>query len=356
MVGHHYARGGRTGAAAPRFRDYAAAWLADAERGVRRTRSGEVYRPSTLRGYRQALDDVLLPALGPKRLSEITRGELHQLVQRLTREGRKPSTVRNVLLPLRATFRDALAAEIVHWNPCTGLRLPVDRGRRDRVIAPGEATVMLATLADRDRALWATAMYAGLRRGELMALRWTEVDLVACSLRVERSYDPVARIFGPPKSRAGLRVVPVPAVLRDHLQAHRNRADESCQPLVFARSTLAGRRRGPDGPFNDAAVMARARKAWEDHGIVPASLHVCRHAYGTLMIAAGETPKAVQTYVGHSSITITFDRYGHLFPAAEEASAAALQTYLDATKAKQDAAEDAAADANTHASVDGAAS
>ena len=75
-----YARGARTGAAAPRLRDYAICWLADVEGGVRRTRSGEVYRPSTLRGYRQALDDVLLPALGPKRLSEIRRGELHRLV------------------------------------------------------------------------------------------------------------------------------------------------------------------------------------------------------------------------------------------------------------------------------------
>jgi integrase len=351
-----YARGVRTGAAAPRLRDYATGWLADAESGVRRTRSGEVYRPSTLRGYRQALDDVLLPALGPKRLSEIRRGELHRLVQRLTREGRKPSTVRNVLLPLRAIFRDAMAAEVVHWNPCTGLALPVERGRRERVIAPGEATVMLATLADRDRALWATAMYAGLRRGELMALRWAEVDLMAGRLRVERSYDPVARTFGPPKSRAGLRVIPVPAVLRDQLQAHRDRADEKHQPLVFARSTLAGRRRGPDGPFNDAAVMARARKALEDQGILPASLHVFRHTYGTLLIAAGETAKAVQTYMGHSSITITFDRYGHLFPAAEDASAAALQTYLDAAKAERDAAEDAASDSAAPAGIDRTAS
>ena len=72
---------------------------------------GEVYRPSTLRGYRQALQDVLMPALGPKRLSEITRGELHRLVQQLTRDGAKPATVRNLLVPLRAIFRDALAAE-----------------------------------------------------------------------------------------------------------------------------------------------------------------------------------------------------------------------------------------------------
>ena len=348
-----FERGVRTGAQSPRLRAYATRWLADAESGAVRTRSGEVYRPSTLRGYRQALDDVVLPALGAKRLSEITRGEVYRLVQRLTREGRKPSTVRNVLLPLRAIFRDALAAEIVHRSPCAGLALPVDRGRRERVIAPADVTVMLATLPDRDRALWATAMYAGLRRGELMALRWPEVDLTASKLRVERSYDPVAGTFGPPKSRAGLRIVPIPPVLAGHLTAHRDRADEKRQPLVFARSTLAGRRRGPDGPFNDSAVMARARKAWTDQGIEPASLHVFRHTYGTLMIAARQTPKEVQTYMGHSSITITFDRYGHLFPAAEEASAVALQAYLDTAEAERVAAEDAASAGETATAVDG---
>ena len=172
-----FSRGARSGS--PRLRAYAEQWLADAESGVLRARSGEVYRPSTLRGYRQALEDALLPALGPKRLSEIRRGELHRLAQQLTRDGAKSSTVRNLLVPLRAIFRDALAAEIVQHNPCVGLALPVDRGRRERVVAPIAATVMLATLNDRDRALWATAMYAGLRRGELMALRWSDVDFSA---------------------------------------------------------------------------------------------------------------------------------------------------------------------------------
>ena len=88
---------------------------------------------------------------------------------------------------------------------------------------------------------------------------------------------------------------------------------------------------------------------------MPASLHVFRHTYGTLMIAAGESPKAVQTNMGHSSITITFDRYGHLFPAAEDASAAALQAYLDAANGEQDAAEDAASDAGVHTGVDATA-
>jgi len=97
--------------------------------------------------------------------------------------------------------------------------------------------------------------------------------------------------FGPPKSRAGPRVVPIPAVLGGHLTAHRDRADEKRQPLVFARSTLAGRAGGSRRPFNDAALMARARKVLTDEGIDAASLYVFRHTYGTLLIATRETPK-----------------------------------------------------------------
>jgi integrase len=232
-----FALGARTGAQAPRLRDAAREWLDGAEKGAVRTRSGEAYRASTLRGYKQALDVTLFPALGPRRLSEITPGDLHRLVQRLSRDGHKPSTVRNALLPLRAIFRDAVAAELVHRNPCAGLRLPVDRSRRDHVVAPADATVLLATLPERDRALWATAMFAGLRRGELMALCWSDVDLDAGKLRVERAYDPVAGLVGAPKSRAGLRVVPIPSVLGEQLATHEREPTSSA-----SRSRSHGRR------------------------------------------------------------------------------------------------------------------
>ena len=71
-----------------------------------------------------------------------------------------------------------------------------------------------------------------------------------------------------------------------------------------------------DGPFNASAIYQRARRHWEPQGIGSISLHDCRHTYASLMIAAGENAKALQTYLGHSSITTTYDRYGHLMPGA----------------------------------------
>ncbi|MCA1677733.1 MAG: hypothetical protein LC777_01685, partial [Actinobacteria bacterium] len=108
----------------------AADWLAAAQAGVIRTRSGERYKPSALRAYEQALRAKLLPSLGPRRLSAITRNELQDLVDRLVAAGQAPSTVRNSVLPLRAIYRRALAREEVATNPTLELDLPAVRGGR----------------------------------------------------------------------------------------------------------------------------------------------------------------------------------------------------------------------------------
>ena len=312
----------------PTLRQAGAEWLAAAREGAVRNRSGQRYRPSTLRGYEHALTERLYPAVGATRLREIRRGTLNQLVGKLQAQGLSASTVRNILMPLRAIFRRAIDLELVAVNPTAGLALPQDGGRRERFATAAELGLLLAVLPARDRPVWATAAYAGLRRGELMALRWSDVDLGAGVIHVKRSHNPEVGTTGEPKSGAGTRRVPIPPVLRDYLVEHSMRARPG-QPLVFARSALAGRRRGPDGPFSDSGLSQRARKAWADHGLEPLTLHECRHTYASLMIAADESPKALQTYLGHSSITTTYDRYGHLMPAAEAASANRLQHYLD---------------------------
>jgi len=109
--------------------------------------------------------------------------------------------------------------------------------------------------------VWATAFYAGLRRGELMALDWENIDLSASTINVTRSYDPRSRCFVSPKSRAGSRRVPIAAVLREHLISHRLRSGRS-SGLVF----------GPDGTqvFSYSAMRDRASRAW-------ASTCLCGH-------------------------------------------------------------------------------
>jgi integrase len=233
--------------------------------------------------------------------------------------GDDPSTIRNALMPLRALYRRALERGELAVNPTAGLRLPAIRGRRDRIASPAEAAKLLAALPEADRPLWACAMFAGLRRGELLALRFEDVDLRAGLLHVERAYDPVARIYVEPKSRAGKRTVPLPAVLREHLAAARLRAGRP-HGLVFGVDA--------ETPFDYLKTTRRAQRAWRDAELEPLGLHEARHTFASLMIAAGANVKALAAYMGHSSVTITLDRYGHLMPGNEDEAADRLDAYL----------------------------
>src|ERR671934_2253692 len=94
------------------------------------------------------------------------------------------------LLPLRAIFRRAIDRGEVAADPCAGLRLPAVRGRRERYASPSEVKALILAVPERDRAVWATAMYGGLRLGELRALRGQDVDLARGGIRVERGWTP----------------------------------------------------------------------------------------------------------------------------------------------------------------------
>ena len=143
-----------------------------------RSAPGDPYKPSAIRGYEQALRDRILPDLGAAKLSDVARADLQDLADRSLAAGLDPSTIRNALMPLRAIYRRAVARGEVAVNATNGLELPAVRGKRDRIASPAEAESLLAVLPEADRALWATALYAGLRRGELMALRFEDVVLL----------------------------------------------------------------------------------------------------------------------------------------------------------------------------------
>jgi integrase len=161
--------------------------------------------------------------------------------------------------------------------------------------------------------LWAAAFYGGLRRGELIALRWDDVDLATAVIHVGRGWDAVEGEIAP-KSRQGRRNVPVPACLRDYLVEHR--MNGTGRGRVFA---------------SDRQVRAQAERAgdvWENAGLDAITLHGARHTYASLMIAAGVNAKALSTFMGHAKIAITIDLYGHLMPGSEAEAADLLDLFL----------------------------
>jgi integrase len=313
-------------------REAATKWLRLAKAGIIRNRSGDSYKPSVLHGYEELLNLRLLPEIGAVRLSDLTRPDLQRLVGEWQAKGLSASSCRNALMPARAIYRDLelLGVVGVPVNPTTGVRLPAVRGRRDRTSSPAQAVLFLAKLRRNERALWATALYAGLRRGELAALRWEDVDLAEGVIHVRRSWDFTSGEAVEPKSRAGRRRVPIPVVLRDELVELRMDHERASRPhgLVFGET--------PERPFRPSGVMRRGQAAWRAAGLEPVGLHDARHTFASLMIAAGANAKALATYMGHASVTTTFDLYGHLMPGSEVEAAALLDGYLQ--QAREEAA------------------
>jgi hypothetical protein len=146
-----------------------------------------------------------------------------------------------------------------------------------------------------------------------------DVDFDRGLISVEHSWDRDAGLIEP-KSRAGVRRVPIPSALRTQLFAHLLRRGRPDAGFVFVAADQTP-------PFDSAWATAKARRAWQAAGLAPIGLHECRH-YAAYAIAAGINPKALSSYMGHSSITVTLDRYGHLMPGNEAEAASMLDTYL----------------------------
>ncbi|MBK8293663.1 MAG: site-specific integrase [Solirubrobacterales bacterium] len=300
------------------LRDAAAQWVKDAEAGVVRTRSGEPYKPSAVRGYDASIRTHLIPEFGHLRLSAITRKRVQELVDKLSRTDMAPATVANAIIPLRVIYRRAIDREEIYVNPTERLKLPRDRRTRERIAEPREVEALLGALDDRHRLIWTLAIYTGLRKGELQALRWENIDLEAGILKVEHSLDPKAGLVSP-KSESGRRRVPIPQVLAPELVAHMARQSGDTE-FVLANSK--------GNPFNGSNVYRVSHREWARAGLKPLGFHEARHTYASFMIAAGANLKALSAYMGHSSILVTIDRYGHLMPGNEKEAANLLDAFV----------------------------
>jgi integrase len=257
------------------------------------------------------------------RLGDVQRRHVQLLADKLVGEGKSASTVRNALLPLRVIYRRAIRDGLAVINPRSGVDLPANRSARVAIVSIEHAADLIAALGtERDRALGATAFYAGLRAGELMALRWVDVDLAAGELHVDRSYDSKVRSCIEPNARAGRRRVPIAGVLRTHLRALAlvsNRADP--EALAFGDHS--------DVPFGYDSMKVRARRDWKTAGLAPIRLHAARHTAASVMIASRINLKSLSEFMGHSGIATTIGRYGHLMPGGIQEAAGLLDSYLE---------------------------
>jgi integrase len=298
----------------------AEAWLEGARDGTIRNRAGDIYQPSAIRSYEASLRLRVLRELGSKRLSDLRRTHVQDLVSQLVADGLAAATIQATIIPLKAICRREVNRGRMHVNPTIGVELPAVRGGRERIADPVEAARLLAALPEKDCAVWATAMYAGLRRGELMALRASDIDIADGVIHVRRGWDMKE---GPIETKGRKpRRVPIASVLREPLLAHLMRTGRRDEALVFGATDRT--------PFYPNTLTARADAAWKAAGLRRIKLHECRHTFASLLIAAGVNAKALSTYVGHADIATTFNKYGHLMPGNEDQAVGLLDAYLTA--------------------------
>lgn len=296
----------------PTLREAVDAWLEGLRAGTITNRSGDPYKPAAIRQYGHNLRLRVLPVLGDMRLAEVTTRDLQQLVDGMVEAKRAPATIDSAITPLKSLYRRAVARGDLKANPTLGLEKPAVRCAPKQVVAPAQAKAMIDALEGDDRVLWAVAFYAGLRRGELIGLRREDIDLATGVIHVRRGWDAVE---GPiaPKSRQGKRKVPLSAVLRDYLDQHL---------LTLGREEVFESHRWVTRSCD------RAHERWEPAGLPLIKLHEARHTFASYAISAGVNAKALSTFMGHATIAITLDLYGHLLPGSEDEAAGLLDAFF----------------------------
>jgi integrase len=315
---------------------YAERWLTQVDPQPTRTLQGDFARtrlsPATFESYRYNLRRHVLPRLGDHPLASVRTTDINDLIDALVREGKRPGTIRNNLVPLSAIYSDAIREELTSTNPVQNARAPKAQDFAGKELPQAAANAIraaLLALAQPDRlhpeepdnfyaCLFDVALSEALRLGELRALRWRAIDKTRHLLRVEEAYS--RGQLKKPKSDAGERSVPLfPTAARalDLLAARAlERGTYAPDELIF--QTSKGTPLHPENFRNrvwrPALKRAQLGHVADDGKWKPRfRFHDLRHTCVSRLIAAGADVKLVQAVAGHSSGKVTLDRYSHLF-------------------------------------------
>jgi integrase len=276
--------------------------------------------------YEELLRLHLLPNLGAKRLQRLRATDLQSLYATLQREkGLAARTVLHLHRVVHRMLRHAAQWGVVHQNVATLVDAPSVQDAEIDILTPSQVQAVLRTLKGQPiYALATVALGTGMRRGEMLALRWQDVELDNALLRVERSLEQTKThglVFKAPKTKHGRRTITLPpstvTELRNHWRAQQElrlalglgRANDA---LVFGEED--GSPRSPNAVTKAwAKAMAAAR--------IAATLHSLRHTHASTLIASGLDVLTISRRLGHGSPAITLKVYGHLFKTDDRAAA-----------------------------------
>jgi len=284
--------------------------------------------PTTQQTYRRDLDRYVLPRFGNYRLGRIPPEEIEQWLNDELADGIAASSVHRHYRTLRRVLQTAVEKDRLLANPCDRVRPPKVANREMAVLAWIQAIALAEAHGERFRTLIYLAVESGMRWNELVGLRRKNVDVARRKVRVLEQLvqlDDRSWVRRPPKTSAGVRSVTISAAVAEMLANHLERfAVDEPDALVFANA--AG------NPLSHSSFLTHHFKPAQMRAGVTCRFHDLRHTSVALAIAEGAHSKTIQARMGHSSITVTLDRYGHLFPELDESLASAFDARLRAAR------------------------
>jgi integrase len=293
-------------------------------------------RPRTLASYRYVVRVHLRPALGDIPLAELTAQDVQALLNRKATAGLAPRTVGYLRGVLRQALGFAERMDLVGRNVARLARPPrVPRRQVSPLTLEQARAFRVAVAGDRLEAMYLVAVGCGLRQGEILGLRWGDVDLEGRTLSVRFA---LARVDGvlrlvEPKSATSRRTIPMPAFVADALASHRERqATEAlprrpAQPDPFADlvfTTTLGT------PLDGITCTRRFQRVLKSAGLPRQRFHDLRHAAASYMLAAGVPARVVMETLGHSEISLTLNTYSHVLPGLGRDAADRMDALLGA--------------------------
>ncbi|MBE3585465.1 MAG: site-specific integrase [Thermoanaerobacter sp.] len=306
-------------------------------------------RPKTWQGYKDVARLHIIPEIGHIPLSKLQAGDLQRLYNSKMEGGRADGkegglssrTIHMMHQVIHGALKQATKEQLIPRNVSEAVSLPKLRYKEIQPLTAEQVARFLeAAKSDRLYTAFLMDIGTGLRRGELLALRWQDVDLKNGVVHVKQSIGRVkvengptktALVFSEPKTPKSRRTVPLPGEVLRELKEHKKR--QAQEKLFFGQAyqdnglvfcTEDGRPLDPDN------FGKRYGRLLKKAGIPHVALHNLRHTCATLLLEAGEHPKIVQELLGHSRINITLDIYSHVRPEMLQQAAAKLDGFLKA--------------------------
>ena len=293
----------------------------------------------TLERYKQLADQQIIPHLGTVQLQKLRPAQVqdwHSTLLQRGGKGGKPLSARTVGHAHRVLHRAlerAVTAEAVSRNVAHAIEPPKVEAEEVEALATGQMAAVLSKLAGNALYVIVTvALSTGMRRGELLALRWSDINLDGAALRVERSLEETKAglKFKAPKTRHGRRTISLPASAVDALRSHRKAQMEMRLALGMGRpdtdALVFGRPDGaPMSPDNLSRDWRRAVKALK---LPEVMFHALRHSHASALISSGLDVLTVSRRLGHGTPVVTLTTYAHLFEKTDQTAAKAIEAAL----------------------------